>query len=220
MAPSATQPTASLLIWIAIFGAVLFVIGLLVGSSTRVVLPGGDLGASSSSVERIEQAVSDLKRELTRLRESAEDAPKPSSLVVPPSSERVAASGESSTAAAIERIEKALLELSPRRTSDRRDLVPSALGHASLLDVQREFERRGGAEADRDEFRRDMTKAHLLWTIDHLIERYGTPRRVDWNGGSLELVYGFDGGESPYPNPYARFVLRDGLVVLADVEPG
>jgi hypothetical protein len=216
MASPAAPTTLSRFVWIAMFGAVLFGAGLLVGTATKVVVPGRELDDGNSSIERIEQAVGDLRRELTHLREYA---PNPSSLLLPPSSERVAASGESSTAAAIERIEKTLLELSPRRTSDRRDLVPSALGHASLMDVQRDFERRGGPEADRDELRRDMTKAHLLWTIDHLIERYGTPRRVDWTSGKLELVYGFDGGESPYPKPYARFVIRDGLVVLADVEP-
>jgi hypothetical protein len=203
-------------VWIAMFGAVLFGAGLLVGTATNVAVPGRELDDEDSSIERIERAVGDLRRVVTRLRE---DAPNPSSLVLPPSSERVTASGESSTAAAIERIEKELLELGPRRTSDRRDLVPSALGHASLMDVQRDFERRGGAEADKDELQRDMTKAHLLWTIDHLIERYGTPRRVDWNAGRLELVYGFDGGDSLHPKPYARFVVRDGLVVFADVEP-
>jgi hypothetical protein len=75
------------------------------------------------------------------------------------------------------------------RPSDSRGKAP---GYASL-DVM--WERvlqllRSGAPSARDELTKELTRVHMLWTPDDVVERYGPPGSVAGGEAGICLVFG------------------------------
>jgi hypothetical protein len=89
-------------------------------------------------------------------------------------------------------------------------------GYASLEAMQRKLEGlcrdKGDDWADFvDSFESELTKAHLLWTREDVVDRYGAPDSIDTASG-LGLAYNQHSFKIPRRNCWFEFRTQDGLI--------
>lgn len=118
-------------------------------------------------------------------------------------------------AAKLERLIRELERASPLSGPRR----PPNPGRASLAEVRADLALRGSSGEALDALGDELTRAHLLWSLSDLVERYGPPRRIDTPGmGWLSVFYAFDGDERQYPKPSVRFSISQGYVTRVGIE--
>lgn len=196
MVTPTTPPRASGTTVIACLALLLsgIAVGILIGRWAESQ-PPMDVHAGGSATVPV-----DLSPVLAELRQLNETMSRSRTGDVPPSQEnqgrQVVATGGSASdrlVAAIEKLTESLESGKGRsltgKSSDSRRQAP---GYGSLDEMwQRIIQQvRSSASGAKEEMGRELTKAHLLWTPDDLVDRYGPPASVAGSESGLCLIYG------------------------------
>lgn len=198
---------------LALVGALAFACGMLAGRLGREDASTSRTEARTEEFERIALAIEALRTDLAHLRQSI-DSTTDTTLSEPLATQRERVAVGTESEAIVQRLEQALLRLE-RFSPLSAQSAANRPGLGSIADIEREAVTR--TNPDTGDVDRALSRAHLLWTIDDLVARYGMPNSVS-GIPSMRLVYGFGGDVSEYPRRSVTFLIGDGRVTSAFVE--
>lgn len=192
-----------------VLSILLFAFGVLFGRLLGIEHSPNSVGANGKEDELTRQMLERVSDDVRRLHNVMEEFSRDLIPSAEPLSARVPVDTDKALQDQIDKLVLAIQDLKALGT--RSQTANPNPGRRSIAEIEQDV----GAQTSSDmaKLNAELSNAHLLWTIDELLARYGTPSRIQTVGANPGLVYNLNGN----PETWIRFETLAGRVTYADV---